>query len=179
MSVPAFTTFYYKLNCGVQPADPNGYHANRNKKVDYKIVYRFDLKGKFIGEIKFNKRVCDETGLNYNGIRLAMRPTWSEKRRTLSSMGNLWILKDDYSEEELKRKVQEKKMDSNMNPSANSKAKRIKQICAETKEVIHIWDSLNQAGKVERTGYKLSCICRVLNGSRKTYAGCYWEYEVS
>jgi len=140
-------------------------------------VYRYDLNGNFIGEFKFNKLLCEENNLNYNGIRLAMRPTWSDKKRILSSMNSIWILKEDFSEDELKRKVEDKRLDSNLNPEANKRSKRIVQRDANTKEVIQVWSSLNQAGKEGVTNYSLSCICRVLNGTRKTYAGCTWEYE--
>ena len=159
-----------------EKADPNGYYANRNKKVNYKVVYRFSYDGKFIGEYKFNHSLCKEDGLNYDGIRLASRPTWSDKKRTLSSMDSIWILKDDYSEDELKRKINDKQMDSNINPKANKKSKKIIQRCANTREIIQVWDSINQAGKEEVTGYKLASICRVLNGSRHTYLGYTWEY---
>ena len=145
--------------------------------MNYKKVYRYDLNGNFIGEFKFNKLLCEENNLNYNGIRLAMRPTWSDKKRILSSMNSIWILKEDFSEDELKRKVEDKRLDSNLNPEANKRSKRIVQRDANTKEVIQVWSSLNQAGKEGVTNYSLSCICRVLNGTRKTYAGCTWEYE--
>lgn len=160
-----------------KPADKKGYHYNRNKKLKFKKVYRYDLNGNFIAEFKFNKFLCEENNLNYNGIRLAMIPTWSNKKKILSSMNSIWILKEDFSEEELKRKVERKKLDSNINPKANKKSKKIVQRCAITKEVIQVWDSINQAGKEEVTNYSLSSICRVLNGTRKTYAGCTWEYE--
>lgn len=173
----SFKNFYRPLHMGAS-ANPNGYHVNRNKKHNYKIVYRFDLEGKYLNKYKFNKSICEEMSLNYNGIRLASRPTWSDKQRILSSMDSIWILQEDYTEEELQRKVQEKKMDSNINSSANKRSKRIVQKCAETKEIIKIWDSINQAGREEKTGYKVSYICRVLNGSRHTYAGCTWEYAI-
>ena len=160
-----------------KPANKDGYYYNRNKKLNYKKVYRYDLNGNFIGEFKFNKLLCEENNLNYNGIRLAMRPTWSDKKRILSSMNSIWILKEDFSEDELKRKVEDKRLDSNLNPEANKRSKRIVQRDANTKEVIQVWSSLNQAGKEGVTNYSLSCICRVLNGTRKTYAGCTWEYE--
>lgn len=172
----SFKTFFSPLYRG-EPADKNGYHYNRNKKLNFKIVYRYSLDGKFIGEFKFSKSLCDQNNLNYNGIRLAMRPTWSDKKRILSSMNSIWILKEDFSEEELNRKVQEKKMDSNMNPCANKRSRRLIQRDAYTKEIIHIWDSVNQAGKEGKTSYKLASIYRVLNGTRKTYACCTWEYE--
>ena len=172
----SFKCFYLPLHNG-SPADKNGYHYNRNKKLNYKKVYRFDLNGKFLGEIKFNKSLCDKFNLNYNGIRLAMRPTWSNKKRLLTSMNSIWILKDDFSEEELSKKLELKKLDPNLNPDANKKSRRVIQRDATTKEIIRIWSSVNQAGKEDISNYKLSCICRVLNGSRKTYAGCIWEYE--
>lgn len=91
-------------------------------------------------------------------------------------MDSIWILKDDYSEDELKRKINDKQMDVNINPKANKKSKKIIQRCADTREIIQVWDSINQAGKEEVTGYKLASICRVLNGSRHTYLGYTWEY---
>ena len=172
----SFKTFYSPLYCG-EPADKNGYHSNRNKKLNYKIVYRYTLEGEFIGEMKFSKFLCEQNNLSYNSIRMAMTPTWSNKKRTMSSMNNIWILKEDFSQEELDRKVQEKKMDSNKNPKANKRSRRIIQRDADTKEIVRIWDSANQAGREDITGYRLTSIYRVLSGSRKTYACCTWEYE--
>lgn len=172
----SFKCFFYPLYNG-KPADKDGYHYNRNRKLNYKKVYRFDLNGNFISEIKFNKHLADKHNLNYNGIRLAMRPTWSDKKKILSSMDSIWILKEDFSEEELLKKVELKKIDPNKNPSANKKSRRLIQRDANTKEIIHIWSSVNQAGKEGVSNYSLTSIYRVLNGTRKTYAGCIWEYE--
>ena len=85
--------------------------------------------------------------------------------------------KGRFSEDELKRKVEDKKLDSNINPEANKRSKRIIQRDADTKEIVRIWDSANQAGREDITGYRLTSIYRVLSGSRKTYACCTWEYE--
>ena len=155
-----------------KPADKNGYYCNRNKKLNYKKVYRYDLNGNFIAELNFNYSICKENNLSYGSILLAMRPTWSNKKRILSSMNSIWILKEDFSEEELKRKVEEKKLDPNINPNSNKKSKKIIQRDASTKEIVKIWSSLNQAGRE----YSLSKICRVLNGTRKTHLGYTWEY---
>ena len=169
--------FYKPLNCGIEPAKEGSYHSKRNRKHNFKTLYRFTLEGKYIGTYYFNKSIAEETGLKYISVNLAMRPTWDKRRRTLSAMDSIWIIKEDYSEEELKRKVEQKKNDSNLNPKSHKRSKKIKQIDVETGEVIQIWDSINQAGKEEITGYKVTSICRVLNGSRQTYAGCFWQYN--
>lgn len=169
--------FFHPLDHKVIPTKKGSYQSNRNKKHNYKTIYRFSFEGEFQGRYLFNKSLAEEYGLKYGSVNLAMRPTWDKRKRILSAMDSIWIIKEDYSEEELKRKIDAKKRDSNLNPKANKKSKKIKQIDADTGELIEIWDSINQAGREEKTGYKLSSICRVLNGTRKTYAGCIWKYN--
>lgn len=51
-------------------------------------------------------------------------------------------------------------------------SKRIKQIDPHSKEVIGIFNSINDAA---RNGFNRTCISAVLNGRQKTHAECFWE----
>ena len=140
-------------------------------------VRRYTLDGKYIDTITFSSKYCSKNGYSYNSTRLAVRPSWDYRRKIYSSFGIIWIAEDDFSEIELIRKIKAKSQDPNYNPKYNKRARRIAQIDAYTGQLIHVWDSINQAGKTEETGYYLPCIVNCLAGKQNKHAGCYWKYE--
>ncbi|MFR2314849.1 hypothetical protein [Terrisporobacter sp.] len=141
----------------------------------YIILYRFTLDGQFIEKVKFNHSIAKERGWNYSCIRNHMMPTWSGRCKGKSALGSLWIREEDFSKEELHRKIERKMTDPRFNLKVNKQAKRIIQRDELTGEVIHIWDSINQAGNSEITGYNVVSISRVLSGKQTKYAGCLWQ----
>lgn len=138
----------------------------RNKKLNYWKAMRFDINGNYISTYNINKQLCKENNLCYNTILLTC------KGKSLSYLGDIWIRQDEYSDEELQRRIELKKNDPNINPVANSRAKKIAQIDLKG-NIVKIWDSINQT---KEYGCNLSHICSVLNGSRKTHLGFKWEY---
>ena len=104
-----------------------------------------------------------------------MMPTWSGRCMGKSALCCLWIREEDFSEEEFNRKIERKKTDPRFNLKVNKQAKRVIQRDELTGELIHIWDSINQAGNSEITGYNVVSISRVLSGKQTKYAGCLWQ----
>lgn len=58
--------------------------------------------------------------------------------------------------------------------SAEKLSKRVVQIDAVTREIVHKWDSVNEC---ERNGYNCGDISKCCLGLRKTHKGYIWKYD--
>lgn len=152
---------------------PSSNKCTRNKRVNYRIIRKYTLDGKLVSRINFNKRNCDENGLNYSGILLASKPTWEDNPKQLKSMNHIWIRESDFSEEELQKKVE-------LNRQSKEKIdkirkKKIAKTCINSGEIIETFESIDSASRTDMY-YNARCIRRVLSGERKTYAGFGWKF---
>lgn len=140
-----------------------------NKRNKFITILRFDYDGNFVDKKYINKETCIEFGYNHETVLAVSLPS----SKVPSYKGYIWIREENYSKEELDRKLRLRQSKPTQDKRGLSTSKKIIQIDIESKKIIRIWPSVTS---VEDEGYDTICVIAVLKNRRKTYLDCIWVY---
>jgi hypothetical protein len=117
-------------------------HYNYNKPAkNIKSVLMFNLDGNFLEEFSSIKIASESTKIKLSGISNCLNG------RRKSAGGYLWIFKNEFTDETLKKKV----LDSKNHPSNKRKSISVLKIDVETNEIVEEYQSYKEAARMNKT----------------------------